>query len=207
MSASVKADTTCSRFPIVATASRDILGEREARYKVLWNESQKNEIRDEQDSSRWLKRLRSELGSTDEVDLYLEWVLDNPLKVKKYDLDPRELAVDLEMADWIHGSFHLLHLNSLLTYSITAAPEAIQDLKRQHKGYSLGLQIHGRPVTHFHTNYEEYADKGITVNCDSVLAVCYRTPIDDPTGTAQKEKTMVFAPLGKPLLYRPPILC
>lgn len=54
----------------------------------------------------------------------------------------------------------------------------------------MGLQIHGRPVARLQADFEEYAEKGITVNSEFVLAVGYC-----PIKTKSKKSTMLFVPL------------
>ena len=171
------------------------------RYGSLWNESEKDETKNK-DLSKWLVKLQSELGSFHEVKRYLKWVKSEPLKTTGYNLNPSELAIDLAKADWIKGNGSLLHLNSSLSYSITATVGRSQhhdrqDLKRRYKGYEQGLQIHGRPIAYIQADPEEYADKGIAVNSELVLALGYHEHFNGPVKTKLERKSILFAPLGK----------
>ena len=121
----------------------------------------------------------------------------HPLKAHEYIFNSNELAIDLKAANWIEGNSNLRHLNSLLTYSTKDIRNLPVDLNRTHKGYSLGLQIHGRPFGRFQTDPEEYADEGIIVNPELVLAMGYYAHINDPVKTKPEKTTILFAPLGK----------
>ena len=170
------------------------------RYEALWKECEKEDLKNK-DLLRWLVKLKEQLGSDDVVRDYLAWVQKEKLqKPCAYILSSDELVIDLEKADWIRGNSYLFDLNSRLLRSITAAPsshQGSQALKITYQGHELGLQIHGRPIAYREASHEEYADKGITVNSELVLALGYNAHISTSVKTNLKKETMLFAPLGK----------
>lgn len=170
-------------------------------FEALWNEFEKNRPESQQDLPKSLAKLTSSFRSPDEVTDYFEWVKSHRLKARSYSLSPYELAIDLKAANWIEGNDQLLHLNSLLSYSITAGTREragrMMDLGRTYKGYSLGLHIHGRPIAKLQADPEAYANAEIAVNSELVLAMGYYAHANDAVKTKSKKATILFAPLGK----------
>lgn len=169
-------------------------------YEALWNKFGRDDMKTK-DLSKWIAELKSELGSASMVEGYFEWVNVKLRRGTEYVLDPIRLAIDLEKADWIEGNSYLLRLNSRLTYSITAVvtpPMSVgQDLEATYKGYPLGLQIHGRPIAYRHADFDEYADKGIAVNSELVLALGYYPHVSNSIKSTLRKESMLFAPLGQ----------
>lgn len=170
------------------------------RYEAVWKESEIDNLKNK-DLLGWLVKLKEQLGSDDAVRDYLAWLKKEKLqKPRAYILDPDELVIDLEKADWVRGNSYLFDLNSRLSRSITAAPSSHrggQALKVTYQGYELGLQIHGRPIAYRQASHEEYADKGIVVKSELVLALGYDAHVGTSVNTNRKRETMLFAPLGK----------
>lgn len=169
-------------------------------YEALWNKFERDDMKTK-DLSKWIVELKRELGSARIVEDYFKWVKVKLRRGPEYLLDPIELAIDLGKADWIEGDLYLLRLNSRLSYSIKAVvnpPSSVeQDLEATYKGYPLGLQIHGRPVAYRHADFDEYADKGIAVNSELVLALGYYPHVSTSIKSTLRKESMLFAPLGR----------
>lgn len=169
-------------------------------YEALWNKFERDDMKTK-DLSKWIAELKSELGSARMVEGYFKWVNVKLRRGSEYVLDPIKLAIDLGKADWIEGNSYLLRLNSGLSYSITAVvtpPISVgQDLEATYKGYPLGLQIHGRPIAYRHADFDEYADKGIAVNSELVLALGYYPHVSTSIKFKLRKESMLFAPLGQ----------
>lgn len=169
-------------------------------YEALWNKFERDDMKSK-DLSKWIAELKRELGSSRTVEDYFKWVKVKVRRGPEYLLDPIELAIDLGKADWIEGNSNLLRLNSRLSYSITAVvdpPSSVeQDLEATYKGYPLGLQIHGRPIAYRHADFDEYADKGIAVNSELVLALGYYPHVSTFIKSTLRKESMLFAPLGR----------
>lgn len=169
-------------------------------YEALWNKFEKDDMKPKDLSTR-IKELKSELGSARLVEGYFKWVKDKFRRGPEYVLEPIELTIDLGKADWIEGNSYLLRLNSRLFYSTRAAVNSSinvsRDLEATYKGYSLGLQIHGRPIAYRHADFDEYAVKGIAVNSELVLALGYYPHVSTSIKSTLGKQSMLFAPCGQ----------
>lgn len=193
--------TVSDRYPVVDNKlmkSRipTTIAEPDISYENLWDESEKTQSEDGKDLSKWLAKLKSALGHPAKIKDYYEWVDKRLSETAKPTLKPYELAIDLKKASWIEENHNLSHLNSLLTCSITDTSNLLEDLKRTYLDCSLGLQIHGRPLEPLHADAEEYADKGIAINSELVLALGYHAHIKGVVKPGPEKTTMLFVPLG-----------
>ena len=180
---------------------RDWEQSQDAPYEAVWNKFHKDDMKTK-DFSRWIAELKSDLGSAQRIKSYFIWLDKNKLwSDPEHILDPIALAIDLENADWIEGNSHLLHVNSRLFYSMTAVvfPSILdrRDLWVTYNGYKLGLQIHGRPIAYSHADFDDYADKGIAVNSEFVLALGYDPHVSTSVKPTPRKESMLFAPLGQ----------
>jgi hypothetical protein len=183
--------------PVIAKAAGVPIG-TDAHYEAIWNESEKVPRKSQQDRAQWIKKLKRELSSDGENGLsrYFLWVRESRLKPPSQTPSPFELSIDLHKANWFEGNKYLLHLNSLLSLSITAPRDSIHDLRRWYMDRRLGMVVHGRPLSVLPADVEKYTSKGMATNSELLLAVHYLN-VDFPAETATKKTTMLFAPLGR----------
>lgn len=170
------------------------LEKAEARYKALYDGSEKAMMDKREDFDETYARLFKHLGSELEVTNYLEWVTTQLPKPVEYDLVSQELAIHLEKANWFEGNLNLHHLYSILWQSIVSTKYFSQDLNRRLNGFQMGLRIYGRPVDWLPTDVDRYENKEIFVNWELLLAVGF---VAFPDRNQKEITTMIFTPLGK----------
>jgi hypothetical protein len=120
-------------------------------------------------------------------------------RFKNYDFHftPNELYIDLKAANWLVGSYGMVHLNTLLSHSETAYPKSIHDLKRMFKGYPLGLLVDGRPLWIAEVDPIAYLYQGIEVNTPSLRAIRFQARTEDGVLMNPLKSIMLFVALGK----------